>query len=438
MNIYQMLSYEDATKILEFKRAYKMAMNPNDERKLNEIIDVLFENVAYNYVEYREQIPFVPADKEKYKFHILQPVNGRYSLLDFLINRAFANVDGIIFSKGNHYNSSHRQVMIDFERYSRYVGRYTNDRINLLYRKSMLHETGHALHGWDRCNDGDIHTSTSETVYKDCERNVGFIHKLQNAERLALHANYRNMLRTENIRGIQQRSRSLNDTSYSKPNINEAATEYFACKYSGLFQSLNEFEYADIVEGSGYRVKVPTHTNGYQHSIRFIYHLENLISKQSMFDSTFFGSNETFKELSEKYRSIIEGVWERNSSMFPEGHESNTYSKVNWLFNRAFLHGENWTYEGKREKLIAQTALDRIFYNIYKEEYEKGNIPKGKMMEIVKYSYKLSPEFFDQNKRTWINSVIKEEYGEWQRELNGELTQRDNRHSEFPENPEDR
>lgn len=423
MNIYQMMSFEDAMKIEEFNRAYKMAINPNNVDSINKVIDALFENVAFNYIEYRNQIPFISAEKENYNFHILQPVNGKYSLLDFLINRAFSNVDGIGFSKGNSFSTFCRCLCIDSKRYERYGEQYPTGRIQSLYEKSLLHETGHALHGWDEHEDGRIHTYAddgylhSEKFRNEPSQNAVLTQKIKVAEKLGLYAKYKNMLRTEDIIDIPQRIRfSLNSESFSNNRINESATEYFASKYSGLFDDIENYESIDC---GSYRMKVPVSTNGYQHSIRFIYHLENLVSKKAMFNSLFFAEDEALKEFSQKYGHIVETVWERNSHVFPQD-QSSTYSKVSKLFNAACLH-ESKDKSQATNRLIAQMTLDTIFYETYKEEFEKGNIPENKMMGIIKHSHELSQEVWNQSEQKWEESRIKRAYGEWQQKLNEEL-----------------
>lgn len=91
-----MIPYNDKIKINDFREAYKKIMNPNNSKDINEIIDALFYNVERNYEEYCSTVPYVSANREQYNFHILKPVNGRYSLLDFLLNRAISNVDCIM------------------------------------------------------------------------------------------------------------------------------------------------------------------------------------------------------------------------------------------------------------------------------------------------------------------------------------------------------
>lgn len=283
--------------------------------------------------------------------------------------------------------------------------------MELLHWKSMLHETGHALHGWDFADDGKLHTfnddeySNSEKFRDEPAQNATLNKKIEIAERW-LGAKYSNMLRTADISNIPQHIQySLNSNSFGQEvygyGLNEAATEYYASKYAGLFQDIDNYEYINTPtsDGGGYRMKVPIATNGYQHSIRFIYHLENLVSKEAMFESMFFVDNEALREFSQKYGNIVEKVWERNSKLMPKD-ASDTYSKVAWLFNNACLH-ECLDKSQATNRLIGQMTLDTIFYETYREEFEKGNISKDRMMEILKYSYELSQESWNQSEQKW-------------------------------------
>ena len=371
-NPFSKLSFEESMKIMEFKRILNMSINPDNKREISEVIDVLFENVAYNYLEYREQVPFIPADKEPYEFHILQPVNGRYSLLDFLINRAIANVEAIEFEGGNTYNGSFRKIRINPNRYERERNNYSADRIKMLYKKSKLHETGHALHGWDRQKTGKIHTTS-----RHWGAQVGLKHRLEIAENLGFHKKYSNMLRFSDVEGVEEERpfaphNSVSPISFSRNRINEVATEYFACKYSGAFQDLDSFEYylyrlpeKDVI------AKVPASTNGYQTGIRFIYHLENLVSKQAMFNSMFFENDEALREFCNKYEGIVKNVLDLKDH---SASHDETYSKFMNMFDFACAWGDGLSDDTRRDRLEAQECLDKIFYYAYREEVRKGNI----------------------------------------------------------------
>ena len=74
-------------KIKDFKYAYKVAMNPFENKAVDEIIDAMFDNVGCFYVQFRDSISVVPTVIETYKYHLIEPKAGSksYDLLDFLI-----------------------------------------------------------------------------------------------------------------------------------------------------------------------------------------------------------------------------------------------------------------------------------------------------------------------------------------------------------------
>lgn len=100
-----MISKEDKIKIEDFKNIFRMTVNFNNDELINKVVDDLFKNVECIYEEYKDEISYVPVEQETYKYHILQPVNGKYSLLDFLLNRAISNIDRIYITDENSYST---------------------------------------------------------------------------------------------------------------------------------------------------------------------------------------------------------------------------------------------------------------------------------------------------------------------------------------------
>ena len=59
---------------------------------------------------------------------------------------------------------------------------------------------------------------------------------------------------------------------------------------------------------------------------------QNLVSKESMFKTTFMGTNTAFRELSEKYSDIINDFWNKNNFFF-EDHNLYIQSMEKTLWN---------------------------------------------------------------------------------------------------------
>ena len=92
----------------------------------------------------------------------------------------------------------------------------------------------------------------------------------------------------------------------------------------------------------------------------------------------------------------------------------------------------------KADRLSSQTILDIIFYETYKEEFKKRHFSIREMMKIAKYSHELSQEVWNQSEQKWEDTRVRKAYGDWQRELNEEITHGYNTHNGFPTDPEGR
>ena len=68
-------------KIKDFKYAYKVAMNPFENKAVDEIIDAMFENVGCYYRQFQDSIDRVPTSIETYRYHLITP--NSFSMLCF-------------------------------------------------------------------------------------------------------------------------------------------------------------------------------------------------------------------------------------------------------------------------------------------------------------------------------------------------------------------
>lgn len=199
---------------------------------------------------------------------------------------------------------------------------------------------------------------------------------------------------------------------FADSSIDEAVTEYFATKYSGLYEDTSNFDISYVSTKPEFMaIAAPDHFNGYASFSKFIYHLENLVSKQAMFDSTFFESDMALREFSAQYASQIEKVWSINLSSKEMPNYTDTFEKFKYLFRTAcYLQSIGSPEYIQRRTMDAYILLDLIFIETYKQEYEKRHISNERMMEISKLSYFLSPIIYDSEKKEWNNSPIKNWY----------------------------
>ena len=412
-----MISKEDKIKIEDFKNIFRMTVNFNNDELINKVVDDLFKNVECIYEEYKDEISYVPVEQETYKYHILQPVNGKYSLLDFLLNRAISNIDRIYITDENSY-STDKLININKSRYEEERTNYSDTFIEMQYRKSRLHETGHALHALDANNDDTIHSKDDV----DFKKKVKLFNEL-------LGYKYSNLLQVSDIKNKSQKIYGWRGgkTPFLQFSLDEASTEYFATKYSGLYaDNKNDglsyiCQTIDKIEG----VMVPNRFNGYSTGSCLMYHLENLVSKKSIFQSMFFANGRAIEEFVIKYSKQIENVLERYKKelqvKFPELNQFKTYGKFLSIFLRACTPQSNGFCKEVQEKnALYYEIISKMFAYSYVQEYNSGRISKEKMLEILPMAYRLSPVVVDKTKNEWIDSAVRKGYKTMFKELQNE------------------
>ena len=91
-------------KLNDFRNAYMQIFNSNNNEYMSLVINTIFDNVEKNYEEFSDEIEKVSINQENDELNILKPENGYYSLLDFLLNRVFKNIQMIdTLATGNGY-----------------------------------------------------------------------------------------------------------------------------------------------------------------------------------------------------------------------------------------------------------------------------------------------------------------------------------------------
>lgn len=405
-----MLLEAEKQKIQDFQEAYRRIINPKQEKEMDDIIDALFQNVVMYYETFCKTVPFISAYQEAYDYHILQPVNGRYSLLDFLLNRAISNIDGIVPGDKNEYNR--RKVLsIDTKRYKDVQGDYPAEFIQKQYQKSKFHETGHALFIWDTKPDHATHSSSGQPGVVNF---AGFWEKAKGFEAM-LGQKYPNLLASKQIAGAIQ----LSHTSVSKGfafgsrQREEIANEYFATKFAGLYQEQKHFGAACITtKPSVMAVMVPDRFNSYSIGTRFFYHLENLVSSQAMFESLFFESDKALREFSQKFEEPITQVWESKEGKKPS-KITEPYARFQNLMDIVCMTRTNQAPENVQQSVkILHQLTDWVFAMAYRQELAKGQFPVSKIEEMMQMAYSLSPIMYQEEKQEWVASPIKDWYHE--------------------------
>ena len=150
------LSEKELDEVLDFEEVYKKILNLDNNSNLDFLITLIFTFIIKMYFDYKEVYPFIPSNEVKYSNYFIQPVDGKYSLLDFLINVLIENIQVISSSNFvfNSYSFAHRELCLKANRY---------EGANLsplnkaqLYYKSICHEVGHAMHSVVSNNNDNV------------------------------------------------------------------------------------------------------------------------------------------------------------------------------------------------------------------------------------------------------------------------------------------
>ncbi len=297
------LTESDKAKLNDFKIAYNHIFNPNNDNYLSLVINTIFLNIEKNYEEFSDDIKTVSIVEENDKLNVIKPVNGHYSLLDFLINRAIKNIQSFEYhpsEETNCYKARVKKVCVRPNRYDRYIDRcnqkgikyFSDDFIHHQKMKSIIHESGHALQNKREC-DFDIPALEE------------FVRKIRDD----LGNKYDFNTSFENI--------SNND--FFKPFNSEPLMEGLNEMYASLFSGVLNYSTDDSILREGlcvenavieYNGKSKTSLrrncfNGYRH-YRYFYLMRSLVSKRSIFNSMYFARNDMMDEFYSRYKDIID------------------------------------------------------------------------------------------------------------------------------------
>lgn len=95
---------------------YKEYINPDNNTEINIIIEHIIDSIIKIYITYKDIIPFISITDDTYSYYILKPKDGKYCLLDYLINTVIQNLDSIILiddQKDSNFNKLKKKIYIN-------------------------------------------------------------------------------------------------------------------------------------------------------------------------------------------------------------------------------------------------------------------------------------------------------------------------------------
>ncbi len=344
------LSEEEKTKIIDFMTIFREYLNPKHLSDINEVIDYVIDEIVKVYLDYKDIIPSVSVEDDLYSFYIIKPKNGKYSLLDYLINTVIQNLDSIEFVQGNvhsNYNMLKKKIIICknnimslhdsvFDIIRKKINK--KEYLKLFFKSALYHEIGHMLHyKIDEVLDNTVYVPADYLSLSSFPPLRVFMSKRAKEEELArrkkivkeqardriryrvsiygcLKSKY-DILSVDEIdnanidvenKKIRYEEVCLPPFLYINP-VDEAFTECDAQMYSGLFENEifennenGELEcfYLPLDDEHILMTYSPTH---YAFSASIGFAIKRCVSKESYFRTVFLRKNDLFLEFLGNY-----------------------------------------------------------------------------------------------------------------------------------------
>lgn len=353
------LTEEEETKLQDFMNVYKNYLNPCGNEEMNTIINYVIDSLIKVYFDYKDVVPFVSVIDDSYSYYILKPIDGRYSLLDYLINTIIQNLDSIklIDDKMScNYNMLQKRIYINKKNimsfhpslFDTMKSKIDKDKyLELYYKDAIYHEIQHMFRY-------KISRIKAHTVYvpSDYLSLSGFSPlkkrmslnaektELEQHELVKARAKEKIKKRISMYMRLSSKYNVLNpneiddcNIEVEKPNrkyeeimlppfyylnpVEEAFAECDAQVYSGMFEN-DMFE----IEGSGdldcfylpidnEHILMTYSPSSYSFSSSIGFALKECISKLSYFRTMFLGKNDFYLEFLGEYELLPVSLFSR-------------------------------------------------------------------------------------------------------------------------------
>lgn len=357
-------------KLNDFRNAYMQIFNPNNEEYTTLVINTIFANVEKNYEEFSDEIDRIFVSQENDELNIIKPTNGYYPLLDFLLNRIFKNIQSIVYDDGNAISYRDKKIIINRHRYDDYYD-WRDNQNNRLFSddfllhqkiKSIMHESGHAL---QNKRESDFNIENLQRLAYRFKSILG--------SKYALNDTFTNISNHHQITPFNNESR-----------LGEGIDEMYAALFSGVLSyKLNDSNlrnglyYKNETTDADGKTKTSVRRNcfnGYGHS-KYFYPIRALVSKQSIFNSMYFGKKDMLDEFYVNYKEIVDKYESRTDSSI-----INQISRFNGNFferllmevsTRYFNQGEDSKDKHIQDAIKEIYKYEKILDDIFVEAFQK-------------------------------------------------------------------
>lgn len=335
----QQLSIEERQKIFDFQKTFNQTINPDNDEEIRFVTFLSFLVISKVYLNYKDTCPVVSIKDDSYAYYVIQPTNGKYQLLDYLINKLIDGIHSIELgnNKNNEYNYGHKILSLNSTRYDStkfddYI-KNSNLEKSKLYLKSIAHELGHAIHCCHIYENGD--GIVVPTCYKNSDNTIEFTENNEKYKRefIKKRKNYEKLSHKYNILRVNENTPIQKSYNISPSNISgwdskvleESFTEAEAEDYANL-----TIKYRPLKDNMFFVSK--TVDNAYSLGANFIKSYLELCSKKDQFEISFLGKKPKFEDY-EILNNIID-------SLMPNSDGELDINKSDVLFYFSALYDE--------------------------------------------------------------------------------------------------
>lgn len=302
-------------KINDFIDVWADSINLKDKQ----YIDLVKEDIIKRCKMYEKIFPEIKVDEDECSQYIIKPVNGKYSLDDFLLNRLLNGIREFDYKGSSEdtnwadYDSYRRKLSVDINLITTEVEK-VQKKYNILVgkqkdiaNKSVEHELGHCLK--TRFDNGyNTHNTTLN------ERYTILINNLQS---------YKNGIYKDSINDVED----IKNKHYSnKTKVGIRKKGHYTYNLEAMDETLNEVEALDLnnneVEdiwplsdnerkstNSGNYINVYNFMSGYKHSTGYGKILKSLLGEKESFIAEYIDPAKVFLEFDKEYAEIANEIF---------------------------------------------------------------------------------------------------------------------------------
>jgi len=296
-------------------------------------INVIKSDIAKRCSMYEKEIPSISIKDDNCAAYIIKPVDGKYSIEDFLLNRLMLGLREVDFSdalegNGGDYTARDKSLNINVglldskinEKSARHTG-LKGKNIQII-KKTIEHELGH-------CFKSSFTDGYKAPLGRGREQDD--IYEKMISDLLS----YKNGKYANQIKTVQELNHQ-GESDVVKTGVNDAKVNYqLDYRIKWIDELLNETEALELTNSnevhekwvlqdengrdssSGNYVDVYNYISGYSTFTGYGSILKSLLGKEDSFYAEYISSADIFNKFDEEYADMVQDVWGLNPKQVP-------------------------------------------------------------------------------------------------------------------------